>query len=119
LKRCTLLVLLFGSGVTPDVLSATESQMTPMPVAHLVQACRESDGNAFARGYCDGAIDALYRSTAGWCAPPYVTHGEIREYLRREILSHDVSEAPAATFVQQAIRSKWPCKDGQRESQGK
>lgn len=108
MKRCWVLVLLFLFIVPP--YSYAKGIETPLSAIHLYSACKESDTNEYARGFCDGAIDALYSSIDDWCVPQSVTHGEVKEQVKKELLSDspDLSY-DASEFVKRAIHLKWPC----------
>ena len=76
-------------------------------------ACKEDNGRQYAKGFCDGAIDALYSSIKNWCVPGNITHGEVQRYLKRELLKKrpQVPLLNADKFVANAISKKWPCSD--------
>jgi hypothetical protein len=101
-----VLITLFHS--TP-VFSAPLA--TPMSASHLLAACKESDSNEYARGFCDGAIDALYSSIQDWCVPASVTHGEVSDHIKRQLLnsSHPLSIG-AFEFVNRSVQKAWPCR---------
>jgi len=83
---------------------------TLMSAAFLYAACEETETNEYARGFCDGAIDALYSSMGEWCVPDAVTHGEVK----KQVVSVLLNEVPPASrsameVVNNAIQQKWPC----------
>jgi hypothetical protein len=84
---------------------------TPLSAITLHMACKEAKTREYARGFCDGAIDAAYSSIQNWCVPEHVTHGQVKEYIQSEL----IKETPAVwlnfnKFVVDAISYKWPCK---------
>lgn len=97
-----------GLLASPSIFAAPIS--TPMSAAHLFAACNESTTNDFARGFCDGAIDALYGSIPDWCVPAKVTHGEVKTHVKRELLkSSPIPAISASDFVNRSVQKKWPC----------
>jgi hypothetical protein len=83
---------------------------TPMSALHLYSACLDAQWNEYARGFCDGCIDAFYSSTKVWCVPSNVTHGEVKKYVRAVL----IKKAPpislsASDAVANAIQLGWPC----------
>jgi hypothetical protein len=83
---------------------------TPMSAGHLFAACNESTTNDFARGFCDGAIDALYGSIQDWCVPASVTHSEVKTHVKKELLKSSLSPSISASdFVNRSVQKKWPC----------
>ena len=100
-----LMMLLLSSS---QIISAPIS--TPMTASHLLAACQESNANKYAKGFCDGAIDALYSSIQDWCVPPSVTHGEIKRYIKSALLKSNPNTSQGALeFVSRAIQKQWPC----------
>ena len=83
---------------------------TPMSGTFLYAACTEAETDEYARGFCDGAIDALYSSMEDWCVPRSVTPGEVKRQVIAELLSErpEVSVS-AMDIVENAILHKWPC----------
>ena len=84
---------------------------TPLSAITLHMACKEAKTREYARGFCDGAIDAAYSSIQNWCVPGHVTHGEVKDYIKSEL----IKEVPLVfvnfnKFVADAISIKWPCK---------
>jgi len=91
-------------------LAQADSVATPMSASFLYVACEEAETNEYARGFCNGAIDALYSSMDEWCVPKAVTHGEVKE----QVVSVLLKEVPPASHnamevVSNAIQQKWPC----------
>jgi len=83
---------------------------TPMSASYLYVACNESTANDYARGFCDGAIDALYGSIQDWCVPASVTHGEIKLHVKTVLLKSSPSPSiTASDFVNRSVQKKWPC----------
>lgn len=83
---------------------------TPMPALHLYSACLDAQRNEYARGFCDGSIDAFYSLTKVWCVPSTVPHGEVKQYVRAVL----IKKAPpislsASDAVANAIQLGWPC----------
>ena len=90
--------------------SISASMPTPMAAIYLYSACKDTDSSDYARGFCDGAIDALYSSIENWCVPEDVTHGEVRTFIKNKLLA---SIPPVLTqardFVTTTVNDKWPC----------
>ena len=83
---------------------------TAMTASYLFAACNESETNEYARGFCDGAIDALYGSIQDWCVPASVIHGEVKGHIKSELLKSDRSLSIGAfEFVNRTVQKKWPC----------
>jgi len=104
IKACLLFLVFFASG------AQAQRVPTPLSTFHLYKACAESNTNEYARGFCDGAIDALYSSIDEWCVPERITHGEVNEQVKH-MLREQYQSAPedALQFVEMAIQQKWPC----------
>tara|TARA_Y100001001_G_scaffold145736_1_gene152645 strand:- start:5830 stop:6183 length:354 start_codon:yes stop_codon:yes gene_type:complete len=104
-----------GTGLTLALLIAAplvqaDGLATPMSASFLYAACEEAETNEYARGFCEGAIDALYSSMDEWCVPDAVTHGEVKE----QVVSVLLKEAPPASrsameVVNDSVQQKWPC----------
>lgn len=91
-------------------LSNAERIESPMSALHLYTACKEVHTSEYARGFCDGAIDALYGSMEEWCVPQGVTHSEVKEKVMEELLgSVPQTSSDALVFVTIALHRKWPC----------
>lgn len=89
---------------------ASAAVATPMSAVHLYSACSDAQSSGYARGFCEGAIDALYSSMQDWCVPSAVTHGEVKRHVKDELLrSTPPSGLSAFEFVSRAVRRKWPC----------
>lgn len=82
---------------------------TPMSASFLYAACEEAETNEYARGFCEGAIDALYSSMDEWYVPEAITHGEVKDQVV-SVLLKDVPPASrsAMEVVNKAIQQKWP-----------
>ena len=105
LLNSVFLALIFVSGYTQ---SAPVS--TAMSATHLYSACNESMSNKYAKGFCEGAIDAFASSIQDWCVPAKVTHGEVKAQVKNELLkSIPPASLGALEFVSRAIQKKWPC----------
>ena len=82
---------------------------TPMKASFLYAACNESTSNDYARGFCIGVIDALYGLNQDWCVPDSVTHGEVNEHVKKELLrSFPSPSITASDFVNRSVQKKWP-----------
>jgi hypothetical protein len=100
-----LMTILFAPGI---IISAPIS--SPMTASYLLAACQESETNKYAKGFCDGAIDAFYSSIQDWCVPPSVTHGEVKQHIKSALLSSDLTLSRSALeFVSRTVQKKWPC----------
>ncbi len=83
---------------------------TSLSAMHLYSACSDAEKSEYARGFCDGAIDALYSSINEWCNPTTVTHGEVKQQVIDVLLeSIPNTSSSAEEVVNKAIQSKWPC----------
>ena len=83
---------------------------TPMSAMHLHSACRDAQTDEYARGFCDGAIDALYGLMENWCVPSDVTHREVKEHVKDELLrSAPAVGLGAFELVSRAVHRRWPC----------
>ena len=80
-----ILRVYLGTILATMLLASMQANSAPMPspmsASHLYAACNESDTNEYAKGFCDGAIDALYSSIQDWCVPASVTHGEVKAHV--------------------------------------
>jgi len=105
LLNSLLLTVIFVSGQAYSVPVSTA-----MSALHLHSACSESKSNEFAKGFCDGAIDAFASAIQDWCVPAEVTYGEVKSLVKSQ-LSKSVPSATlgALEFVSRAIQKKWPC----------
>lgn len=93
-------------------LSYAKRIETPMSALHLYTACKDGETIEYSRGYCEGAIDAMYSSIDEWCVPQSVTHREVKEQVIKELLrSVPRMSYDALAFVKEAIREKWPCRE--------
>ncbi|WP_371748001.1 Rap1a/Tai family immunity protein [Hahella aquimaris] len=91
-------------------MSHAERIATPISALHLYAACQDAEKSEYARGFCDGAIDALYSSMDEWCVPPSVTHGEVKAQVKKELLGRvPQTSYDALEFVKKAVHRKWPC----------
>ena len=91
-------------------LSYAERVETPLSALHLYTACKDAETSEYARGFCEGAIDALYSSIDEWCVPQSVTHGEVKEQIMKELLRRVPRMSKNADeFVKNAVHLKWPC----------
>jgi hypothetical protein len=100
-----LMVILLTSG---NVLSAPIP--TPISAMRLFSACSESDHNEYARGFCDGAIEALYSSIQNFCVPASVTHGEVKDHVKDDLLeANALPKGSAFEFVNRSVQKAWPC----------
>ena len=108
MKVFLITILMIALLTSKQVMSAPVS--TPMPATHLYAACNESGVKEYARGFCDGAIDALYSSIQDWCVPANVTHGEVQAHIKSELLETTPSLAISAfEFVNRSVQKAWPC----------
>ncbi len=90
--------------------AASAPVATPMSAIHLHSACSDAESSEYARGFCLGAIDALYSSIQDWCVPPDVTHGEVKRHVKDELLrSPPPLGLTAFEFVSRSVHAKWPC----------
>lgn len=73
--------------------------------------------NTYAKGYCDGVIDASLNNLERWCVPEDVTWGEVKRLLIRNIkeanLKQPISSLSIVKWIDGALNTKWPC--GQSE----
>ena len=94
--------------VSKQVASAPIS--TPLSATHLFAACNESGTNEYAKGFCDGAIDALYSSIQDWCVPASVTHRQVKADIKHELLeANHLLSISAFEFVNRSVQKAWPC----------
>ncbi len=103
LLKVSLLVVIFSS----ETCLSNEME-TPMQAIHLASAC--NDNSAYAQGFCEGAIDALYSSTKSWCVADVITHGEVSRYIKQELLAESNLNGSAQNFIDMLLAEKWPCK---------
>ena len=82
---------------------------TPMSANHLFTACKQASQSEYARGFCDGAIDALYSSIQDWCVPSSVTHGEVKSRIMGDLLVATPQQISAFEFVNRSVQKSWPC----------
>lgn len=83
---------------------------TPLPAINLYAACNASMSNEYARGFCDGAMDALYSSIQDWCVPVSVTHKQVKEIIKHALLDAPPPASMSAfEFVNRTVQKEWPC----------
>lgn len=105
-KNCLLLLTL----IVISWKSFSSPMPTPMSAGHLYWACKEEKTSEYARGFCDGAIETAYSSIQHWCVPPHITHGEVKDYIRKELLKTKPSlRLTANKYVSDSVNTKWPC----------
>ena len=81
-----------------------------MSAGHFYFACKEEKNSDYARGFCEGAIDAAYSSIQNWCVPQNITHGEVKDHIRKELLIAMPSLGLSANkFVTDIVTNKWAC----------
>ena len=81
-----------------------------MSATHLYSACNESKFNKYAKGFCEGAIDAFASSIQDWCVPTEITNGEVKDHVKNELLnSIPQASLGALEFVSRTIQKKWQC----------
>lgn len=91
-------------------LAHSKPMPTPISVVHLYSACKAAHESEYARGFCDGAIVALYSSITDWCVPQRITHGEVREYISNELLgTKHPPKGSAYNYVNSVVKMNWPC----------
>ncbi len=101
-------IIVIALSISAPALSAPIA--TPMSASHLLAACKESDRNKYAKGFCDGAIDVLYSSIQDWCVPASVTHGEVKAHIKHDLLnSSQPLSIGAFEFVSRSVQKAWPC----------
>jgi hypothetical protein len=106
-----LLVLVVLGAIFPSGKAHTASMPTPMSASYLHYACKESEQNEYAKGFCEGAIDALYSLIEMWCVPPDITHGEISQHIKKDLLAtSEELNMSAYDFVKGSIGKAWPCR---------
>ena len=83
---------------------------TPMQTWSLQSAC-EPKALRYAKGFCEGAIEAYYSLMPNWCVPHNTTHGEVQRHViaRIQELPDGSRRVPAEKFVWEQISKKWPC----------
>ena len=97
------LITLFYSEV-----SISETMPTPMPAGHLFSAC--NNNSKYAQGFCDGAIDALQSGNENWCVPSNVTHGEVKQRVKKALTAPNANlTLSALSFVNNVLKKEWPC----------
>jgi hypothetical protein len=88
----------------------SSSMPTPISASWLHYACKEEASSEYARGFCEGVIDASYSSIQNWCVPEDITHGEVKDHIKTDLLKIKPTGAVTAIkFVSDSINSKWPC----------
>ncbi len=108
MKLLLRMILLIALSISNQVMAAPIS--TPLPAWFLLAACKESETNEYARGFCGGAIDALYSSIQEWCVPGSITHGEIKAHIKNELLKTDPPFSKTAfEFINRSVQEAWPC----------
>jgi hypothetical protein len=112
--------ILFAVLIYP-VSTVAQRISSPLSSFYLASACSDYETNDKARGFCDGAIEAIYSVMDQWCVPPSVTHGQIKTFVREgirlrekrnELFASPQAETsiPADQLVFAIIREAWPCK---------
>ena len=51
----------------------------------FLQSTCEPKQTRYAKGYCEGAIEAYYSLMPNWCAPNDISHGEVKRYVMSKI----------------------------------
>ena len=85
---------------------------TPMQTWFLQSACEPKE-TRYAKGFCEGAIEAYYSLMPNWCVSDDVTHGEVKRYVMSKIQQAPKSpliRIPAEQFIWKIIAKKYPCK---------
>jgi hypothetical protein len=85
---------------------------TPMGLSSVNLACQQSGQSEYARGFCDGSIEAIYSSMDGWCVPDSVTHGQVQSLVKSGLarkLSNGGPLMRASDGVIEIIQEAWPC----------
>lgn len=104
-KFLLLLAALACSGAVAQSIS------TPTGVSSVNLACLQRDDSDYARGFCDGVIEAVYSMMDGWCVPNNVTHGQVKALVRAG-LPIKMGDAPlmdASDAIIELIQEAWPC----------
>jgi hypothetical protein len=99
-----MIILLTSVNVLSDPISTSLSAM------NLFSACSEYDHNEYARGFCDGVIDALYSSIQNCCIPASITHGDVKNHVKDDLLKATAPlKGSAFEFVTNLAQKAWPC----------
>ena len=102
----TSIILVISPSAIADRIS------TPMQTWFLQSACEPKE-TRYAKGFCEGAIEAYYNLMPNWCVPDDVTHGEVKRYVMIKIQQAPKSPSirvPAEEFIWEIISKKYPCK---------
>ena len=101
-------LLVVGGLWLPSTSSAQQIE-APLSAIWLSFACDEYDTSDYARGFCDGAIDAIYSTMSGWCVPSAVSHGEVQRYVREMLVLNSPEGVTASEHIISIIQIRWPC----------
>lgn len=105
------IIIIIGILVISPIIAA-ERISTPMQTWFLQSACEPKE-TRYAKGFCEGAIEAYYSLMPNWCVSDDVTHGEVKRYVMSKIQQAPKSpliRIPAEQFIWKIIAKKYPCK---------
>lgn len=97
--------------VSPPLVAAKKIP-TPMQTWLLQSTC-DIKATRYAKGFCEGAIEAYFSLMPNWCIPDQVAHGEVKRYVMSKIQQAPKSPSirvPAEDFIRELISKKYPCK---------
>ena len=106
-----IVFITLGILILSPVIAANRTPIS-MQTWFLQSAC-EPKQTRYAKGYCEGAIEAYYSLMPNWCVPNDIPHGEVKRYVMSKIQQAPQSPSiriPAEEFVWQIISKKYPCK---------
>lgn len=96
--------------ISPVILA--KKTPTPIQTWFLQSAC-ELKATRYAKGFCEGVIEAYLSLMPNWCAPKDIADGEVKRYVMTKIQQAPQSpsiQIPAEDFVWEIISKKYPCK---------
>ena len=101
----TLLVLI----ISPIAL--TKDNPIYLETSFLQSAC-SLKATRYAKGFCEGAIEAYIGLMPNWCVTDDITHDNIKRFFMTKIQQTPKSPSirlPAQEFVWKIISMKYPC----------
>ena len=124
--RHVLIALAFAvtfMGHSTAIASPFPTYNQPVSINWWQEACDEgyaAPENKYAKGYCDGVIDASLNNLERWCVPENVTWGEVKNLLVTNIkeanLKKPISSLSIVKWIDGALNTKWPCGQNERSS---
>ena len=105
------IIIIIGILVVSPIVAA-ERISTPMQTWFLQSAC-EPKATRYAKGFCEGVIEAYYSLMPNRCVSNDVAHDVAKRYVMSKIQQTPKSpliRIPAEQFIWKIIAKRYPCK---------